>query len=375
MLVLTFYHRSTSIVFAQYKLYGKKFILNNKVTIEAADNQQLLCTEFNLQHKPVKQVVINDGIENKQFNYSKILASELFTNMKPDLIVHKISIGSVEFDSICRLNQINIEKLHKFNHLAPQLQPKELELAKYTEIVFNNAKHYACFNNSFHHTINKPYNLIFANLEKQSNLEFYGTSGLIFSSIVGKIPDLTEKKISKGKWVILYLEDNHTNLCAVKNGRSVYCSNSEIWHELADHTHGEPIDTQLLTMIAENNSQPLDVILQTTAKYNLASIVGNDSLNKEQEQYFTRQVSGAICRLGALLNGLDGIIFTGKITQNSPTLRQEICDNLAWIGVNISNKANTENQTKLSKKNSRIQVFSLSSEPETAMLQHLLERI
>lgn len=375
MLVLTFYHRSTSIVFAQYKLYGKKFILNNKVTIETADNQQLLCTEFNLQHKPIKQLVIAEGIENQQFNYSKILGSELFANLKPDLIVHKISIGSTEFANICRLTQINIEKLHQFNHLAPQLQPKELELAKYAEIVFNDAKHYACFNNSFHHTINKPYNLIFANLEQDSNLEFYGTSGLIFSSIVNKLPDLTEKKISKGRWVILYLEENHTNLCAVKNGKSIYCTNSEIWHELADNYHSEPIDPQLLAIIAENRKQNLSTVLRDSLKYNLESLANENKDDKQREQYFAQQVSGAICKLGALLNGLDGIIFTGKITQNSPQLRQSICENLAWIGVNISNKANTENQTKLSKKSSQIQVFSLSSEPETAMLQHLLERI
>lgn len=388
MFILTFYHQQESITYTLYKLYNKKFISQLRGLIQLTAVNQLSWQVFNGQNKLTKHIILDNQNMQNGFNYENIFKHSFFHEMNPEIVVHKISIGGSEFTSICRLNQITIEKLTKYIQFAPRLQTAELSLATSSQIVFNNAKHYACFNDEFHHTIEETPNLFLGEQPaKLTKITRQGTNGLIFSRITDKIPDLADKKIGKGKWIIVFIDNYQTTLCAIKNNKSRNCTSSEIYHELPSFQHSELIDLDYLKIVAQINQMDIATIIdefarnnlnqQTAYKFNnlLEVLESNDESANRIINKFAEQISQAICKQGTLLHGINGIIFTGEIGQKQAKLRQMICNHLAWVGINISNKSNLENQTIISKKDSQIQIFTLPAEPEQAMLKQLSERL
>lgn len=388
MLVLTFYQRVNSITYTLYKLYNKKFIQQTRGVIELTSAQQMLWQIFNIQHKPTQNFVLERDSKTHIFDYEKIFQHKLLTELQPDIVIHKISVGGDEFNSICRLNELMLDKISSYNHLAPILQPQELTLASFGQQAFVHAKHYACFNNSFHNTLEQPFNMLFhGETAHNKELNFFASSGLIFSEIADKIPDLTDKKHGRGKWIAVYITDVHTTLCAIKNGKSQYCTSSEIWHEIIGFSQAEPIDPSIVTKIQEMDNSSIEQIIRRIGSYNLdnlshnkyaslSELLADNSIDTQTiRNYYARQISANISKLGTILGGIDGIIFSGAIGQNNAALRTLICDNLEWLGIKLSRKSNLENQPRIHKKNSTIQAFIVPAEAENAMLKQLIERI
>lgn len=388
MFILTFYHQQESIAYTLYKLYNKKFISQLRGLIQLTAVNQLSWQVFNGQNKLTKHIILDNQNMQNGFNYETIFKHSFFHDMNPEIVMHKISVGGFEFSSICRLNQITIEKLTKYIQFAPRLQAAELSLATSSQIVFNNAKHYACFNDEFHNTIEEIPNLFLSEQPaKLTKIKHQGTNGLIFSRIADKIPDLADKKMGKGKWIIVFIDNYQTTLCAIKNSKSRNCTSSEIYHELPSFQHSELVDLDYLQTVAQINEINVATIVdkfarnnlnqQTAYKFNnlLELLESSDDQDNRIIAKLAEQISQAVCKQGTLLHGINGIIFTGEIGQKQAKLRQMICNHLAWVGINISNKSNLENQTIISKKDSQIQIFTLPSEPEQAMLKQLSERL
>lgn len=388
MLVLTFYQRVNSITYTLYKLYNKKFIQQTRGIIEITSAQQMFWQIFNIQHKPIQNFVLERDSKVHLFDYDKIFHHKLIAELHPDIVIHKISVGGDEFNSICRLNELILDKIADYNNLAPVLQPQEITLAHFGQQAFATAKHYACFNNSFHNTIELPFNMFFHGESQRNNpLNYFASSGLIFAEIADKIPDLTEKKHGRGKWVAIYITDVHTTLCAIKNGKSQYCTSSEMWHEIIGFSQAERIDPSIVINLLAHESTSAEQIIKRISSYNLDNLSHNHYATLTEmlasntpetlplKNYFARQISISISKLATILGGLDGIIFSGNIGQNNAELRTLICNNLEWMGLNLSRKANLENQPKIHKKNSTIQAFVVHAEAENAMLKQLIERI
>ena len=57
--------------------------------------------------------------------------------------------------------------------------------------------------------------------------------------------------------------------------------------------------------------------------------------------YFVYRVAKEIGALTAVLGGLDGLVFTAGIGENSPEIRQRICKASAWLGIELDEAANT----------------------------------
>ena len=172
--------------------------------------------------------------------------------------------------------------------------------------------------------------------------------------------------MEKGRWIIAYLQDSLNVCCAIKNGKSSYCTSSTLHNELPSIYTAGYGDLKLNILINDNSVS--DANLLTISGHKVASLEEIINLNSEDTQlsldYYTNQISDTIAKLVNVVQGIDGIVFTGKLGQNSSRLRQLIC-----------HKSNLENQCKLHKKSSKIGVFTMLAEPESAMLQQLAKRI
>lgn len=379
MLVLTIYQSYHKISYKIFKLFNKKHSLQRRGKIswnETNTGSWIIYNAQNkqLQNQPFKLPVRNDGA----VDYSKIVTDDNFSDYNFDFIVHKIACGGNEFNDITLLNSIVIEQLQQYNTLAPNEQEADLALASAYLTNYAHAKHYACFDTSFHQYIAPKHRIISLSAKHLAQgIQNYGSLGLVFGGISAKFGDISDKKTAKGRWIIAYLQDNLNVCCAIKSGKSSYCTSSALHSELPSIYTAGYGDLKLSTLT--NDSSVSDANLLTISGHQVASLEEIINLSTEEAQlsldYYINQISESITKLVGINQGVDGIVFTGKLGQNNSKLRQLICHKLEWLGVSISNKANLENQCKLHKKSSKIGVFTMLAEPESAMLQQLAKRI
>jgi phosphate acetyltransferase len=74
--------------------------------------------------------------------------------------------------------------------------------------------------------------------------------------------------------------------------------------------------------------------------------------------------------LAAVLGGIDGIVFTAGIGENSPEIRRRICDSSAWLGIEFDPEANARNGPRISIRDSRVAVWVIPTNEEMMIVWH-----
>ena len=88
---------------------------------------------------------------------------------------------------------------------------------------------------------------------------------------------------------------------------------------------------------------------------------------------YALSVARGVSMVATCLGGVEGIIFTGNISEKSPLIRKLILDNLTWIGCVIDKKANNNNKSKISAKDSKIIVLLAPTNEGVTMVNQLIE--
>jgi acetate kinase len=76
--------------------------------------------------------------------------------------------------------------------------------------------------------------------------------------------------------------------------------------------------------------------------------------------------------LAAALGGLDGLVFTAGIGENSASIRARVVEKLAWLGAAFDPAANDRRETLISTKSSRIPVYVIPTDEELMIARHTL---
>lgn len=394
MLVLTLYQYGKRLNYSIFKLYNKKHSCQVNGEISWENPEKLDCqilsatSKKNHCHNTELNLEAINSSDTAAIDYATILTHPNLSNYNFAVIVHKIACGGAEFNEISLLSQLSIDKLAKYTIVSPVQQAQDLALATACLKHYTNSKHYACFDTGFHHSIELEHKLLAPNLDwLNADLKNYGCCGLALNNLVKKLGDITDKKTAKGKWVIIYISENISSICAIKNAKSKYCSSSDLFSLVPTMHNCGQLDPQLVINLALNEQIDQTEIGEQLLNSSLTNLAGGEAttikelLTSSQANvklalnYYINALCQIITGAGNLLQGIDGVIFSGELGASTPLLRQKIINQLEWLGISLSNKANLENQTKLHKKNSLTQVFTLKADPHEAMLNQLFERL
>ena len=74
--------------------------------------------------------------------------------------------------------------------------------------------------------------------------------------------------------------------------------------------------------------------------------------------------------LAAVLGGIDGLVFTAGIGENSPEIRRRICQGSAWLGIEIDAEANAHKGPRISAPGSRVSVWVIPTNEELMIARH-----
>ena len=86
--------------------------------------------------------------------------------------------------------------------------------------------------------------------------------------------------------------------------------------------------------------------------------------------YFVYRTAKEIGALAAVLGGIDGLVFTAGIGENSPEIRQRICEASAWLGVELDKSANVGGGPRISTSRSKVSAWVIPTNEELMIARH-----
>ena len=87
-------------------------------------------------------------------------------------------------------------------------------------------------------------------------------------------------------------------------------------------------------------------------------------------EYFVYRAAKEIGALAAVLGGVDGLVFTAGIGENSGEIRRRICEACRWLGVELDAEANRGNRSRISAPDSRVSVWVIPTNEELVIARH-----
>ena len=270
--------------------------------------------------------------------------------------------------------------------------PANLEGIVVAEDIFPNAKQVAVFDTAFLQSIpEKAYKYAIPNeFLIEHHIRLYGFHGTSHKYVSEKAIQFLEKKESK---IISIHLGNGCSMTAVKNGKSI------------DHSMGfSPLEGLIMGTRSGTIDPSIVFYLKDKLKYNLKEI--NMLLNKQSgmlgltgysdlrdiETMATKGNKDCILALqmnayrikkyigsyAAALNGLDAIVFTAGIGENSNYMRQLICEDLDFLGINLdAEKNNTRSKEirAINEKDSKTKILVIPTNEELEIAKQAMKLI
>ncbi|GAA4297854.1 acetate/propionate family kinase [Aestuariibaculum suncheonense] len=271
------------------------------------------------------------------------------------VVGHRVVHGGKSFSNTTEITKEVKTKIKDLIALAPLHNPANLEGIEVAEDIFPNAKQVAVFDTAFHQTIpEKAYKFAIPNeLLTEHRIRLYGFHGTSHKYVSEKAIEYLGQKESK---IITIHLGNGCSMTAVKNGESI------------DHSLGfSPISGLIMGTRSGDIDPSVIFHLKNKLGYSLKEI--NTLLNKqsgmlgltgysdlrdietmaakgnkdcqlalEMNAYRIKKYIGAYT---AVLNGLDAIVFTAGIGENSQTIRRLVCEHMDFFGINLDETKNT----------------------------------
>ena len=303
---------------------------------------------------------------------------------------HRVVQGGWYFKDSALVTDDVIKKIEKLSVLAPLHNPAHVVGIKAFQKALPDVPQVVVFDTSFHQTM-EPDTYMYATpyeWYEKHHIRKYGAHGTSHKYVAGVCLDLLKKK--NAKIVTLHI-GNGASLAAVKNGKVVDTTMGLTPLEgIPMGTRSGNIDPTVLQVINEKEGlsiQELIYILNNKSGYLGVSGVSHDSRDVEEAMdagnkraklaldIQFKRIADYIGSYYVLMGGLDAIVFTAGIGENSWYCRQEISRRLKVLGVEIDEEFNkkTRGQLKeLSTPKSKVKVYIIPTDEEVMIARDVV---
>jgi acetate kinase len=274
--------------------------------------------------------------------------------------------------------------------LAPLHQPYNLAAI---EAVFSHlpeVPQVACFDTGFHSGHSQLASLV--PLPKNicsSGLQRYGFHGLSYEYIASVLPEIAPE-IAEGRVIVAHLGSG-ASVCAIKDGKSLDSSfGFTALDGLCMGTRPGALDPGVVLYLFQSlalTAKEVETILYKQSGLLAISGISNDMrdlLGRSEPEarlavdYFIYCAAKEIAALAAVLGGIDGLVFTAGIGENSAEIRNRICEACKWLGVELDAEANANRGPRISTPQSKVSAWVIPTNEELMIARHtwaLLERM
>ena len=242
----------------------------------------------------------------------------------------------------------------------------------------------ACFDTAFHHghphvadQFGLPWELY------EQGVRRYGYHGISYEYITRTLQEIAPKTAA-GKVVVAHLGSG-ASLCAIENGKSIDTTMGfSTLDGLLMGTRCGALDPGVLLYLMKEQQMTADEL--ETLLYKKSGLLGLSGISNDLRDlidndepcaraaidYFTYRIGQALGAMSAALGGLDALVFTAGIGEHSPEIRQRVCEDAAWLGIDLDLDANARSERRISHSGALPSVWVIPTDEERMIAWHTL---
>jgi len=293
---------------------------------------------------------------------------------------HRVVHGGSDFSATVKIDNKVKEKIKQLFELAPLHNPANLEGINVAEEIFSSAEQIAVFDTAFHQTMPEvAYKYAIPNyLLTENKVRVYGFHGTSHKYVSEK----AIKYLKDNSKIITIHLGNGCSMAAVKDGKCIDTSMGfSPSNGLIMGTRAGDIDQSVVFYMIKNLGYTPDevnaVLLKQSGMLGLTGYSDLRDIEAEAEKgnkdcllalqmnaYRIRKTIGAYV---AALNGLDGIVFTAGIGENSSYMRNLICTDMDYFGIEIDtekNQVRSKELREINSEKSKVKVLVVPTDEE-----------
>lgn len=291
---------------------------------------------------------------------------------------HRVVHGGPKYGEPQGITAEMVGELNRFSPYDPEHLPEELLLIETFQRRFPDVPQVACFDTYFHRDMPKVAKLLPIPRRFESlGLRRYGFHGLSYAFLMGELAGMEGGKAAQGRVILAHLGSG-ASLAAVLEGRPMDTTMGfSPAGGLMMGTRSGDLDPGVAGFLAESEhmtsaefrhmvnheSGLLGVSGSGSDMRDLIARSGKDARAAEAVELFCYQARKGIGAFVAALGGLDTLVFSGGIGENSPAVRDRICRGLGFLGIGLDASRNAESAPLISADGSvRVRVIRTDEE-------------
>ncbi|PEQ13784.1 acetate kinase [Novosphingobium sp. PC22D] len=307
----------------------------------------------------------------------------------PDLVAvgHRVVHGGREHVAPVRVDEALMDDLAVLGELAPLHQPHNLAGIRALADLLPALPQIACFDTAFHQTMPEiACRLPLPRRFDEIGMRRYGFHGLSYEWIARRLREI-DPQAAAGRVIAAHL-GNGASMCGMNDGRSVDTTMGfSALDGLMMGTRCGSLDPgvvlYLVTRLGMCAEEVESMLYRDSGLLGVSGIASDMRSLDESEAPEAREAIAMFCwratreagALAASLGGLDALVFTAGIGENSAPVRETISDKLEYLGVAVDRAANRSGATVISAPSSAVKVFVIPTDEERMIAQHTLAAV
>jgi acetate kinase len=295
---------------------------------------------------------------------------------------HRVVHGGTKHDLPVRITDAVLQELKVLEPLAPLHQPHNLAGIEAAQEAFPEAEQVACFDTAFHRKhpwVNDTFALPRSFYDE--GVRRYGFHGLSYEYICEYLKHYAPDAY-KGKVIVAHL-GNGASMCAIRAGQSI---GSTMGFTALD---GLPMGTRcgqldpgvILYLMTTKGRSPDEI---SDLLYNKSGLKGLSGISQDMRalsqsvdpraaeaiDYYVFRVRRELGAMAAVLSGVDTLVFTGGIGENSALIRERVCTDQEWLGIRVDPALNNAGDGPISTQSSKVAVLVIPTNEEEMIRRH-----
>lgn len=280
-----------------------------------------------------------------------------------------------------------LRDLRRYIPFDPDHLPGEIGLMEAVRKKYPNLRQVACFDTAFHQSLPRLAKIVpIPRRFEKTGLVRFGFHGLSYSSLMEQLKRVGGKKEAGGRVILAHL-GNGASVTAVKRGKSVDTSMGFTPAAgLVMGTRAGDLDPGVAWHLVKNVGMSIDrynhIIHHESGLLGISGTSGDmrelikrersDLRAAEAVQLFCYQTKKWIGSFSAVLGGLETLVFSGGIGENSPVVRERVCKGLEFLGIAIDDRRNARGEAVISTAHSKTKVRVIRTDEEWQIAQMVM---
>jgi acetate kinase len=300
-----------------------------------------------------------------------------------DAIGHRVVHGGPRYSRPQRVDDEMIAELQRISPFDPEHLPAEIALMQSFGTHFRDVPQIACFDTAFHRDMPRVASMLpIPRRYEKRGVRKYGFHGLSCSWLMQELERI-DPAGAKGRIILAHL-GNGASMTAVHNGRSIDTTMSFTPAAglvmssrtgdldpglIAYFSRAENMTAEDFTDMVNSKSGLLGISETSSDIRDLLAREKTDARAAEALAIFCYNAKKHLAALAAALGGLDTLVFSAGIGENSSEIRARICAGLDFFGIELDVEANRQNTPIISSNKSKVTVRIIRTDEELFIVQ------